>query len=308
MRLAHLRCLLSCLGAAALLLVSIARSSAWGGDAVPTFRFRLAVSAGMMGPGVNEGDARLAMQAWRDAVVRQSGFLVDFHVSTLPNLVRELRDHQLDGFTLTTLEFLDVQNYAGPSLLMDESYLSGGDEYLLLVNEDSNLRTLADLRHKSLNVYDNPRMCLAANWLQSLLASSKLGTSEEFFGRPSSLSKLSKVVLPVYFRQIDACLVTRRGFSTMCELNPQLGRKLRVLASSPKLITTFMAFHKDTPTSARQRCEAALVGLHKSVAGQQALTLFESSRLVLTDISALRTTLDLVKTHDRARGNSAGRN
>jgi phosphonate transport system substrate-binding protein len=308
MRLAPFRYLLSCVAAAALLLVSIARSSAWGGDAVPALRFRLAVSEGMMGPGVNEGDARLAMQAWRDAVAKQSGFMVDFHVSSLPSLVREVREHQLDGFTLTTLEFLDVQNYAAPSLLMDEAYISGGDEYLLLVNEDGSIRTLADLHHKSLNVYDNPRMCLAAIWLQSLLASSKLGTPEEFFGRPSALSKLSKVVLPVYFRQIDACVVTRRGFNTMCELNPQLGHKLHVLASSPRLVTTLMAFHKDTPTVARQRCEAALVGLNKSVAGQQALTLFESSRLVLTDVSVLRTTLDLVKTHDRAQGKSAGKN
>ncbi len=261
-----------------------------------------------MGPGFNEGDARLAMQAWRDTVVKQSGFLVDFHVSPMPSLVRELREHQVDGFTLTTLEFLDVQKYAGPSLLMDEAYISGGDEYLLLVNGDSSIGTLAELRHKSLNVYDNPKMCLAAIWLQSLLVSSKLGTSEEFFGRPSPISKLSKVVLPVYFRQVDACLVTRRGFSTMCELNPQLGHKLRVMASSPKLVTSFMAFHKDTPAAALQRCEAALVGLHKTVAGQQALTLFESSRLVQTDISTLRTTLDLIRTYDRARGRPAGKN
>lgn len=259
-----------------------------GVDAQPFFRFRLAVTESMIGRTVNEGDAKLAMAAWADEVGKQSGFQVDVHVSKMQKLVREVHDHQVDGFTLNTLELLEVEHYASSSLVMDEANAAGGDEYLILANEDSGIRTLADLRHKTLTVLDNPRMCLAPMWLEILLAASKLGTPEEFFARPVEQSKLSRVVLPVYFRQADACLVTRHGFNTMCELNPQLGHKLRVLATSPKLITTFMAFHKDCSPSVTQRCETALASLHKTPAGQQALTLFESSRLVVADMSVLR--------------------
>ncbi len=183
--------------------------------------------------------------------------------------------------------------------MLDDVNARGGDEYLLLINEDSGIRTLADLRRKSLNVYDNPRMCLASIWLETLLASSNLGAPREFLGRIGIHNNLSQVVLPVYFRQLDACLVTRRAFGTMCELNPQLGRKLHVLATSPKVVTSLMAFHKDCAPEQRQKCENALIGLHKTAAGQQALTLFESSHLVLTDMSALGSTLELVKARTR---------
>lgn len=267
----------------------------------PIIHFRMVVSEGVIGAEINEGDAKVAMQAWRDAVVKETGFLVDVHVCGLSKLVREVREHQVDGFTMTTLEFLDVERYASRSMMTDEANAKGGDEYVLLVHDDSGIRTPADLRHKSLNISDNRQMSLAALWLETLLASSNLGAPEEFLGRTVVLNKLSRVVLPVYFRQSDACLVTRRAFSTMCELNPQLGRKLRAIASSPKVVSTVMAFHKDCPPEQRETFQNALTKLHKTVAGQQALTLFESGQLVIADASILGSTLELVKAHERIR-------
>src|ERR1017187_2011880 len=67
----------------------------WGGDLhAPSFCFRLAVSEDMIGADVNEGDATLAIRAWRDAVLKNEGFLIDVHVSSMSKLVREVRGHQ----------------------------------------------------------------------------------------------------------------------------------------------------------------------------------------------------------------------
>jgi phosphonate transport system substrate-binding protein len=109
-------------------------------------------------------------------------------------------------------------------------------------------------------------------------------------------------VLPVFFRQADACLVTRLGYATMCELNPQLAKQLRILAESPKLLTSFLAFHKDCPPETRRKFRAAVTELHKSVVGRQALMLFGSTRLVPVDISALRTSLELLHAYERLPG------
>jgi ABC-type phosphate/phosphonate transport system substrate-binding protein len=296
-------------GWAALVCLVLAMESAAAGAAdsqPPAFRFRLAVSEGMIGPDMNEMDANSAMRAWGDAAAKEAGYFVDVHILGMAELIRQVRTHQVDGFTVTISEFLEVESYAGQSVVVDEVNSKGGDEYLLLVHEDSSIRTIADLHGRPLNIYANPRMCLAALWLETLLASSNLGAPPEFLGRMAPHDKLSQVVLPVYFRQSDACLVTRRGFSTMCELNPQLSRKLRVLASSPQLVTRLMAFHKDCVPEQRMKYEKALEGLYKTAAGQQALTLFESVRLVTADVSILRPTLELVKAHDRIRSRTAG--
>ncbi len=52
---------------------------------------------------MNEGDATVAMQSWREAVVKQTGFDMDVHVSALAAMVREVREHRVDGFSVTTL-------------------------------------------------------------------------------------------------------------------------------------------------------------------------------------------------------------
>jgi phosphonate transport system substrate-binding protein len=289
-----------CVAAVPLGLAAVVGWAAWGSD-LPSSppHFRMAVSEAIIGAAVNEGDATLAIQAWRDALAKETNVQIDVHVADKATLAREIREHQVDAFTMTTLEFFGFENYAAQRMITDDVNSKGGDEYVLLVHADSGIRDLAGLRHKSLGLYDNPQMCLAPMWLETLLASSNLGAPQEFLSRISLLNKLSRIVLPVYFRQSDACLVTRRDFATMCELNPQLGHKLRVLAASPKLIPKVMAFHKDCPPDRVRKFESVLVGLNKTAAGQQALTLFQSSRLVVVDSSLLQSALDLVKTHNR---------
>jgi len=269
--------------------------------------FRLGMSENMISTDVNEGDAKLAMEAWRAAVAKQSGIVVDLDILPIAKLVRAVQQRQVDAFTTTAVEFPEVENYASHYLVMDEASAKGGDEYLLLVHDDSGIRSVGELRHKTLNVFDHPKMCLASIWLESLLSSSNSGATPDFFGRITTQTKLSRVVLPVFFRQTDACLVTRRGFGTMCELNPQLGRKLRVVASSPKLISSVMTFHKDLPADRRQTMQTAILSLSKTAAGQQALILFETSQLIAGDSSVLRNTLDLLKAHDQLRLKAASR-
>jgi len=269
------------------------------GDAQPGLR--MAISETVAGE-VNENDLRIAIKTWAETVARQTGVRIEPELCTTAQLLQRIRNHQVDAFSLNILEFMRVSSYADREIVVDEAELPDGSEYLLLVHQSSGIQSLADLRGRTLLLYENTRTCLARIWLEILLGSAHLGTVDTFFGRLESNPKLSRVVLPVFFRHADACLATRRGYKTMCELNPQLAKQLHILAASPKLLTTFTAFHKDSPAESKRRFLAAITDLNKTVAGRQALMLFGSTRLVQTDVAALRTALDLLHAYDRLKG------
>ena len=262
---------------------------------------RIAISESIAGE-VNGNDLRAAVKAWADEVARQTGVRIVPELCTTVQLVQKVRSHQVDAFSLNFLEFSRIAALADRELVVDETDAVQGVEYILLVQQSGGIRTLADLRGRSLLLHQNPRSCLDRIWLETLLAAAHLGPVEGFLGRVESNQKLSRAVLPVFFGQADACLVTRRGFNTMCDLNPQLARQLRPLAVSGRLMMTFMGFQKDCPFDIKRKFITAATGLHNNVAGRQALMLFGSTRLVQADTSLLRTSFDLLHSYERFKG------
>ncbi|HUO28951.1 MAG TPA: PhnD/SsuA/transferrin family substrate-binding protein [Bryobacteraceae bacterium] len=262
---------------------------------------RIAVSESIMGE-MNSNDAGVAMRTWADAVARQTGLRFQPELCTSSQLIQKVRKNEVDAFSLNIFEFARVAAYAGPEVVVDASQLPGGDEYLLLVNRAGGIARLADLRGRSLLVQKNSRTCLAKIWLDTLLASARLERADAFLGRIEDSPKLSRVVLPVFFRQTDACLVTRLGYETLCQLNPQIGRELRPLAVSPKVVTTFLAFQKTNRPDVQRRFVAAVTHLQDTVAGQQVLMLFAGSRMVAVDSSVLASALDLLHAYQRIEG------
>ncbi len=260
--------------------------------------FRIAVSVRTLGPDVNENDARNAMKLWADAVARQSGMAIEYPaavVSSSEELIRLVRARELDGFALLTEEYLEVAALADhQTILLDDRYAGGGEEYLLLVHQESGLTKLEDLRGKSLAVENGTRDELALPWLEVTLSAAKLRPVKEYFGRVLMNSRPSRVVLPVFFRQADACLVTRWGFEVMSELNPQLGRRLRPLLTSPRLVPNFLAFHRDCPPARKQRLVDSMTRLQETAFGRQALTFFQCHALIARDPSIVQRSVDLL--------------
>ena len=88
----------------------------------------------------------------------------------------------------------------------------------------------------------------------------------------------------------------------MCELNPQVSRDLRVLASSPAMVVDFYIFRKNYDSAHREKVIRAMSSLHSSAAGRQLATLFQFDVLAVRDASCLASALGVLETAERARG------
>ncbi|MEZ4483391.1 MAG: PhnD/SsuA/transferrin family substrate-binding protein [Syntrophotaleaceae bacterium] len=254
---------------------------------------------------VNENDAMAAVKVWSALIAKERGVPTDPTPRVYNNL-QEMRQaltaKTVDSIALNTEEYWNLQ-----PLLDDQVFIVGSnddsftEEYVVLVHRDSEIQRIQDLRGRRLNFYTNPRMTLAPTWLDTMLIKEGLPRSPEFF-RLTDSSKISNVVLPVFFRQTDACVVTRNSFKTMCELNPQLGQHLKVVLSSPELVPSGFCFRRGYNDSIRQVIITELVQVMSSASGNQMMTLFQLGKFEAKTLSCLDSAFELLATHQRLLG------
>jgi phosphonate transport system substrate-binding protein len=257
---------------------------------------------------VNENDAGAAAKVWAQSLGRDKNVRVDPVVQVLrgTNAIGEaIRTGAVDVITMTTEEYWHLRHRVScDTFLYGVKSGSISEQYVLLVHRDSGIQKVADLRGRTLTLFRNPRACLAPVWVETLLGGPGSSRLSGFFGRVTEVNKLSRAVLPVFFRQADACLATRAGFETAAELNPQVGQQLKVLAISPELVPVVCCFRADYHSRCRDQVLAAALHVKSSPAGQQFLTLFQCDDFAQGTESDLNSALELLATYARLTDDS----
>ena len=259
--------------------------------------------------GVNLSDARAAMAVWSAELLKNidssMGLAPDQSwVMTSDQLVAAIRGGTVDLFCLTVQEYRRVVPYVDTSRIITDDF--GGEELLLVVREGSGIANLAGLRGRSLILQESPGTSLAEPWLTVSLWRDGLESPAQVLGRMTRNTKLSQVVLPLFFGQADACVVTRRSLNTMFELNPQLSRKLKVLLASPKMESAFFACRKGYPASLKKQLFDRLLSLRSSPTARQVLTLFQSPGFTARDANCLISANSVLDAYERHREPGAG--
>ena len=108
-------------------------------------------------------------------------------------------------------------------------------------------------------------------WVDGLLASEELPAKEQHFGSITEKENSTEALLPVFFKQSGACVVTRGCFETMKELTPQIGRDLVVLAESPHYISTVICLRRGCDPELGTKMRSVLSFLHEDLVGKQIL-------------------------------------
>lgn len=272
-----------------------------GGADTDTDRFRIAFSSGMFTE-VHPNDAKAAVKVWGQTIARERGIETDSDAAIFADfneMSHALRTDRVDAVGMTVVEYEKLRSDTQLSpIYVTQSGGNAREQYLLLVHSESGIAGLGNLQGRSLIVSQNVRACLAQAWLDTLLIQKGFKAASEFMGSITPMKKPSQAVLPVFFRKSDACVIARSAFSTLCELNPQLEKKLKILESSPDVVPAVFAFRGGYASPVKDRLMDALRRLHETPAGQQVLTIFLADRLEEKPESFLQSAMDII---DRQR-------
>lgn len=233
---------------------------------------------------MHPGEAKGAVRAWGVAAAKELGVGMVAETVTFEDegaLAVAVKGGEVDAVAMSPAEFLrpGLSNVFG-GLFVPQVGGRRAMSYVVLVRGDSGVTDLRGLKGRQLVMLSGARMTLGEAWLEGVLADGGLGRMRSHFGGVSVRAKLSGAVLPAFFGQADAVLVYDLGFELMKELNPQLGLRLKVLVASPGVPFGVFGLARAYVKPENSRVIQGIGDLHKTAAGHQILTVFQSERLL----------------------------
>ena len=225
------------------LLVIVSLISGWGGVARaaeagehPRDGGRISIGySSSLFVGVDRKDAQAAIDMWMIELARTAGLEAKITATIyddLEQIAAVIRQRTIDFVAMTTLDFLRIKNQVPiEPVLIATNRGKAGEEYALVIHKGAPYTELKQLRGKTLLVEKSSGGCINARlWLDTELMSQKLPPSQAFFQSAKLVDHASQAVLPVFFRQADACLMPRWSYDIMVELNPQVKDQTSILA------------------------------------------------------------------------------
>lgn len=251
-------------------------------------------------------DAQVAMDLWVKELSKDSKNPLhprSILINDLPSLVRAINAKEVDVLGLSCLDYFKIKDQVNlePAMV---AIIAGkpSKEFSLIIRKDKNLKNLHGLKDMKLLVgEERPANGVPLMWLDTFLVKQGIPGSKKLFGNIKEVDKVSQAVLPVFFKQADACLVSRSGFETMAELNPQIGEQLEIVATSPEFVLGGVFFRKDFREDIKKLITDTCMKFCTYPSGKQIVTLFKAEAFSPFKQSYFTSLLDLTKEYNQLK-------
>jgi ABC-type phosphate/phosphonate transport system substrate-binding protein len=193
--------------------------------------------------GFNINDAKVAASLMGDALMKEGSRKasnVSIVINNMDEVAELVKSDKLDYVSMTSIEYISIKDrtkiypYCVP--VTRDNILN---RVLLLVREDSNIKSINDMKNKviSSSSYLDEEFKVQTLWLKTLFWNNKVKNINRFISNIRIHENPQVIVYDVFFKNSDACVVFESEYETLKELNPQIGKTLKVFAYSDPLLT-----------------------------------------------------------------------
>jgi hypothetical protein len=255
-------------------------------------------------PGVNTEDARMAMEMLLRNITDQQGYRFHIQLDFLMDFdqaAERIVNDRYDLVVMPGLDYMRMRNKVDLDPRMVLSRIDAPTEPLVLVTRrDETLNTLAQRDSRILIVDLGRTGEISRFWLDTVMLESGLGSSDQFFTEIRRSQKPSRSVLPVFFGQVAACVVQAGALEVLCELNPQIEHRVRILKRSKDLVTLLLCSTQWADPGDVDKVVAAGIDAIHDPKSRQALTMVQMNRFYPFQPGYLDATAELYERHRRA--------
>jgi ABC-type phosphate/phosphonate transport system substrate-binding protein len=256
-------------------------------------------------------DAQVAVGLWAREMARVMGINSSVQVIVLPDspaMSEAIRRESIDIVTLPAVEYLKIRDTVPICpLFVSANNVGRGREHILIARRDSGISTFSDLRGKTMALLPFSKHESSHIWLDVLLMREGKRHRASYFRQVKESPSASHAIMAVFFRQIDAAIVSRVAYETCVALNPQLGRLISVVAQSGSLAGEITCTPATTSEKMKLALENAAMQMHKTSMGKQMFVLFHMDRIIPYHPSYLDGLTELLKEQARLKAKPAKR-
>ncbi len=244
---------------------------------------------GYLAHGLNDGkykDIRIALSLWVEHLAKKNNIDVDMTYYELPSeIAKDYKSSKLEFITLNPLYYLE---YAKSIDALTKEYWTVHREseifesYVILVRNDSNIKTMADLEAKYIATRSDNY--LGKIFLDTELLKANHKESKSFLGGYLYTKQFSTAILNTFFAKVDACIVPENSLDLVAEMNPVVKNKLHVLKKSEKIFFPIIGlFHTKTKQIILDKFKDNVSIIRNTPGGRNILNLFRMQGFTALD-------------------------
>ncbi len=201
---------------------------------------------------IDNKDIRLAVNLLQQEVFSKSKYNVNTQFSNdLHHTIQEFQKSNIDILSLDFVYYLknyeQITPYVGGRWVLLEKKDNKFREFYLITNKKSKISSLKDLKDKTVALVQNDSM--QELYLDTLILEELHTSSDTYLNKIKNYTKPSRLLIRLFFNQIDACIVSKYTWNTAIEINPQLKKRLQIIKHSqdifPPVVLTLI--HKNSP-------------------------------------------------------------
>lgn len=264
----------------------------------PSVTINLVISTDIIGD-VNKSDAKAAMNLWLSGMMNE----LSENVTVIPDIIdsfdeikERVYQNKADVIGLLAIDFINnASELPITPLFMIQRNQKPGVNYLLVVNNNSKINSISDLDSKKiLNSFSRENE-ITDKWIYIEMKKEKISDPSQIINKFIKVKKPSKRLFQVFFGNADGCVISEPQYESMCELNPQLKKHLKIVKKSPNYLTEVYFVNNVSSKEGLRDVRAQVKELNSTINGSQMLKLFQAFKVSYFEKTQLESLENLFK-------------
>lgn len=234
-------------------------------------------------------DIKTSLSLWMEEMSTHIDLEINSHFYTsIETLKKDLEEEKINYMIVKSIDVIKYFDYEklieGYSPARKKS--ASHNTLMIITHKNSKIDSIEDLKGKRVGFYTNDAMDII--YLDTILLEKNLENHENYFSKVVSYKKRSKVLLDVFFRKVDVAVVTQGTLELVNEMNPQVGRAIKIIDEKSFALGMTGFFSKNVDKSIVNSFYNGMEDITNSERAKQILTVFKADILKITDKEELR--------------------